>query len=103
MAIESAMTSIVGSMSGKSYDPDQLLTVDPEDGKVLLVEYDLERAASTLTKDALATRTWDLWRYAEVMPVRKPEHRLTLGEGGTPLLSAPRLGQPLVCRPTCER
>ncbi|MEZ4571941.1 MAG: hypothetical protein R2849_16740 [Thermomicrobiales bacterium] len=76
----------------KEYDPDQLLTVDPEDGKVLLVEYDLERAASTLTKDSLLTRSWDLWRYAEVMPVRDPKHRLTLGEGGTPLLAAPRLG-----------
>ncbi|CAN5737158.1 threonine synthase [soil metagenome] len=92
MAIESAMTSIVGSMSGKRYQPDQLLTVDPEDGKVLLVEYDLEQAASTMTKDSLLARPWDLWRYTEVMPVRAPEHRLTLGEGGTPLLSAPALG-----------
>ena len=92
MAFESAMTSIVGSVSGKTYDPNQLLNVDPEDGKVLLVEYDLERAASTLTKDSLLTRSWDLWRYAEVMPVRNPENRLTLGEGGTPLLGAPRLG-----------
>lgn len=92
MVFESAMTSIVGSMSGKRYDPDQLLTVDPEDGKVLLVEYDLERAASTLTKASLPTRSWDLWRYAEVMPVRAAEHRLTLGEGGTPLLKVPTLG-----------
>ncbi len=95
MAFESAMTSIVGSMSGKSYDPDQLLTVDPEDGKVLLVEYDLERAATTLTKESLQRRAWDLWRYAEVMPVRAEEHRLTLGEGGTPLLHASRLGAQL--------
>ena len=92
LVFESAMTSIVGSESGKRYDPDQLLTVDPEDGKVLLVEYDLERAARTLTKESLLTRPWDLWRYAEVMPVRADEHRLRLGEGGTPLLAAPRLG-----------
>lgn len=90
--IESAMTGIVGSESGKRYDADQLLTVDPEDGKVLLVEYDLERAARTMTKESLAERGWDLWRYAELMPVKDPQHRLTLGEGGTPLLNAPRLG-----------
>ena len=92
MSIESSMTSIVGSLSGVNYDPDQLLNVDPEDGKVLLVEYDLERAASTMTREALREREWDLWRYAEVMPVREAENRLTLGEGGTPLLDAPRLG-----------
>ena len=79
-------------MSGKEYDPDQLLTVDPEDGKVLLVEYDLEKAAATLRPESLAERPWNLWRYAEVMPVRNAENRLTLGEGGTPLLRAPRLG-----------
>lgn len=89
---QSAMTSIVGSVSGQRYDPEQLLTVDPADGKVLLVEYDLERAARTLTKASLADRPWNLWRYAELMPVRDPQHRLTLGEGGTPLLTAPRLG-----------
>ncbi len=91
--IESALTSIVGSVSGKRYDPEQLLTTDPEDGKVLLAEYDLERAAATLTKESLATRDWTLWRYAEVMPVREEANRLTLGEGGTPLLRAPRLGK----------
>jgi threonine synthase len=89
------MTTIVGSVSGRRYDPDQLLTVDPADGKVLLVEYDLERAARTLTKESLAARPWNLWRYAELMPVRDPQHRLTLGEGGTPLLAAPRLGAQL--------
>jgi len=32
-----------------------------------------------------------MWRYAEVLPVRNPECRVTLGEGYTPLLDAPRL------------
>ncbi len=90
--IESAMTTVYGPESGIHYDPDQLLTTDPADGKVLLVDYDLERAAKTLTKESLASRAWDLWRYAEIMPVRNPENRLTLGEGGTPLLSTNRLG-----------
>ena len=90
--IESAMTSVYGPESGMHYDPDQLLTTDPEDGKVLLVEYDLERAGRTLTKEALESRPWNLWRYAEIMPVRRDEHRLTLGEGGTPLLGTRALG-----------
>ena len=31
-----------------------------------------------------------LWRYAPVLPIADPAHRVTLGEGGTPLLDAPR-------------
>lgn len=89
------MTSIFGSESGTHYDPDQLLNTDPEDGKVLLVDYDLERAAKTLTRESLQHRPWNLWRYAEIMPVRRAENRLTLGEGGTPLLHTGRLGSEL--------
>jgi threonine synthase len=32
-----------------------------------------------------------LWRYAPVLPIADPAHRVTLGEGGTPLLDCPRL------------
>lgn len=87
------MTSVYGSVSGEKYDPDLLLKTDPADGKVLLVEYDLERAARTMTPDNLLQRPWNLWRYSEILPVRMPENRLTLGEGGTPLLQAARLGE----------
>jgi threonine synthase len=36
-----------------------------------------------------------MWRYAEVLPVRDPAYRLSLGEGYTPLLKAPRLAAQL--------
>ena len=93
--IESAIDHIHCSACGRTYNPDQLVTVCDECGKVLLVAYDLERAARTMTAEALAGRTWNLWRYAEIMPVRDAAHRLTLGEGGTPLLQAPRTGKQL--------
>jgi threonine synthase len=32
-----------------------------------------------------------LWRYAAVLPIADPAHRVSLGEGGTPLLECPRL------------
>jgi threonine synthase len=34
-----------------------------------------------------------LWRYAPVLPIPDPAHRVTLGEGGTPLLDCPRLAR----------
>jgi threonine synthase len=39
-----------------------------------------------------------LWRYAAVLPIADPAHRVTLGEGGTPLLEAPRLARQLGVR-----
>jgi threonine synthase len=39
-----------------------------------------------------------LWRYAPVLPIADPAHRLSLGEGQTPLLDCPRLGKRLGVR-----
>ena len=39
-----------------------------------------------------------LWRYAAMLPVADPAHRVTLGEGGTPLLDCPRLAASLGVR-----
>ncbi|MDT5059961.1 MAG: threonine synthase [Acidobacteriota bacterium] len=62
-------------------------------GKPLLVRYDLERAAQSLTKESLTGRRSDLWRYREVLPVERDENIVSLGEGWTPLLAAPKLAQ----------
>jgi len=92
----SALTHLEGSASGATYDADRLIGLDPADGRPLLARYDLERAAATLTRDALAARrAGGLWRWAELLPVRDPARRLHLGEGATPLLAAPRLGREL--------
>jgi threonine synthase len=39
-----------------------------------------------------------LWRYAALLPIADPAHRVTLGEGATPLLEAPRLARQLGVR-----
>jgi threonine synthase len=44
-------------------------------------------------RDDLGARRPDLWRYHELLPVRRPENVVTLGEGMTPLLPAPRLAE----------
>ncbi|PYM57568.1 MAG: threonine synthase [Candidatus Rokuibacteriota bacterium] len=36
-----------------------------------------------------------LWRYAPVLPIADPAHRVSLGEGATPLLDCPRLAREL--------
>lgn len=39
-----------------------------------------------------------LWRYAPVLPIADPAHRVSLGEGGSPLLDCPTLGRALGVR-----
>jgi len=39
-----------------------------------------------------------LWRYAPVLPIADPAHRVTLGEGQSPLLDCPALGRRLGVR-----
>jgi threonine synthase len=73
----------------------RLLNLCRECGKPLLVRYDLESAARTLTKESLAGRRADLWRYRELLPVESEENIVSLGEGWTPLLKAEALGQQL--------
>jgi len=42
-------------------------------------------------KAALAARPWTMWRYREWLPLEPDQQPISLGEGGTPLLDAPRL------------
>src|SRR5919199_534949 len=76
---------------GLRYEARRLLNLCAQCGKPLLVRYDLSRASRTLTKESLRTRRADLWRYREVLPVERDENIVSLGEGWTPLLTAPRL------------
>lgn len=61
-------------------------------GAPLLVRYDLEKVAAALSKDKLAGRRADLWRYAELLPVKDASNIVSLGEGMTPLLRLDNLG-----------
>jgi threonine synthase len=70
----------------------RLLNLCRECGKPLLVHYDLWQAARTLTRESLAGRRADLWRYREVLPVENDDNIVSLGEGWTPLLRAENLG-----------
>jgi len=92
----STLTHLVGALSGERYPADDLIGLDPTDERPLLARYDTEKAARTLTKESLSNRrTGGLWRWAELLPVRDRSEVVYLGEGDTPLLMQPRLGQAL--------
>ncbi|HEY8283815.1 MAG TPA: threonine synthase [Chloroflexota bacterium] len=69
-----------------------------ECGSPLLARYDLASLRHALTPSDLAHREPTLWRYHELLPVRDPGAIVTLGEGMTPLVRLPRLGERLGLR-----
>ncbi|HUP52795.1 MAG TPA: threonine synthase [Longimicrobiales bacterium] len=76
--------------TGERVESEQLIGVSAA-GKPLFARYDLDALrAAGFTPDAVRARRADLWRYAEVLPVRDPAAVVSLGEGWIPLLDAPR-------------
>jgi threonine synthase len=75
--------------TGDHLESEQLIGLSPA-GKPLFARYDLDAIKGSFTPDAVACRRADLWRYAEVLPVRDPKCQVSLGEGWTPMLDAPR-------------
>jgi threonine synthase len=62
---------------------------------LLELRYDL---ATLRTRGPGLLQGTGLWRYAPVLPIADLAHRVTLGEGGTPLLDCPRLARELGVR-----
>ena len=62
-------------------------------GSPLLARYDL--GLIQVSPLDIAGRPANLWRYHELLPVREAGHVVSLGEGMTPLLALPTLGQAL--------
>ncbi len=61
-------------------------------GGPLLVAYDMQKVGKHFSKKDLIGRKADLWRYRELLPVKKEENIVSLGEGMTPLLALKNLG-----------
>jgi threonine synthase len=64
-------------------------------GKPLLVRYDLDAVGRVFNKEALARRPRDFWRYRELLPVRRAQDIVSLGEAFTPIVAMPKLANRL--------
>ena len=84
------VTHLECSLTGERYPADTLQTLSKV-GRPLLVRYDLDGIRRALPRAALAARPQTLWRYRELLPVRRPENVLSLGEVVTPLIPLPRI------------
>src|SRR5690606_30330692 len=88
------VTHLECSMTGERYEADKVHNLSAA-GRPLLVRYDLDGVKGALTKETLAARPADLWRYRELLPVRRVEDIVSLGEVVTPLIPLARLGREL--------
>ena len=80
---------------GRTYPSEELQRLSACCERPLLARYDLNALQPHFKPEVLSEREPTLWRYAEVLPVRDPAFQLTLGEGYTPMIEAPRLGREL--------
>ncbi len=83
------VTHLECSATGERHPADQVAGLS-EAGMPLLVRYDLEALAASLSRETLDSRPQDLWRYREFLPVRNNENIVSLGEQMTPLVRLDR-------------
>jgi threonine synthase len=83
-------------LCGKAY-PKQPLNFCTEDFGPLEVDYDYEAIGPRLSRDVIARRPYNMWRYRELLPT---DGEPTVGAlvGGTPLVPAKRLAEALGVR-----
>lgn len=79
------------SLTGELYEADTLHNLSRA-GRPLLVRYDLAAAGDAVSREAMALRPTDLWRWRELLPVRRTENVVSLGEIETPLIPIAKSG-----------
>jgi threonine synthase len=77
------VTHLECSLTGERYEAGQVHNLS-RSGKPLLVRYDLEAAARTLSRENLAGREPGMWKWAELLP--HEIEPVSLGEAETPIV-----------------
>ncbi|MBM6583578.1 threonine synthase [Microvirga sp. BT689] len=88
------VTHLECSWTGEIYEADRPHNLSRA-GKPLLVRYNLDGVRASFSKEALAARPNDLWRWRELLPVRRVADIVSLGEVATPLIPLMRSVQDL--------
>ena len=89
------VTHLECSLTGEHYEADQLHGLSRA-GRPLLVRYDLGAVRGFVPRAMIEARPTDLWRWRELLPVRRTENVVSLGEIETPLVPIAKSGGPNV-------
>jgi len=83
------VTHLECGLTGETVPADTVQGLSPA-GRPLLVRYDLAAAAEAVDRATVEARHDDWWKYREILPVRRSEDIVSLGELFTPLIPVPR-------------
>ena len=89
--MSSFVTHLESALDGTRLEARTLQTT--HDDRPLWVRYDLDAAGQALSKAQLKERPSTMWRYRELLPPEDEASIVSLGEGMSPLLPCPRLGE----------
>ena len=84
------VTHLECSSTGEHHAADELHNLSRA-GKPLLVRYDLDGVRRALPRNELKARAPSLWRYRELLPVRRASNIVSLGEVMTPIVNLPKI------------
>lgn len=87
------VTHLESAWDGTRLPADRLQTLHL--GRPLWVRYDLPAIGRAVDRELIASRPATMWRFRELLPAPDECQPVSLGEGETPLLPAPRLGRRL--------
>ena len=85
------VTHLESAIDGTQLPANQLQTMHAD--RPLWVRYNLDAVGRWLTKEKLRDREPTMWRYRELLPMPSTTSPVSLGEGMTPVLECPRLGE----------
>lgn len=77
----------------KEYQVDSLAFRCFHCNEPLEVIYDYDSLEKIISKESFKNRTWNLWRYLELLPIKDEKCIVSLSEGGTPLIKSNRLAE----------
>ncbi len=83
---------------GSTYSIDEIIYVCRRCHDLLEVKYDFAEAKENMEKNNWSKRPLSVWRYTELMPIKKTTKIVSLSEGGTGLHRCERLGDSLGIR-----
>jgi threonine synthase len=85
------VTHLESALDGTSFPANEIQTTHR--GRPLWVLYDLDAIDATVSPTTFEERPPSLWRYRELLPLPADHDPVTLGEGMSPLVRCPRLGE----------
>jgi len=89
------VTRLECSYTGEHYAAGEVHNLS-DAGKPLLVRYDLEEVGNAVTREVIAARPANMWRWRELLPYQRSSDVVSLGEIETPLIAIPASAGPNV-------